>query len=180
MLPIEFKQHIIEDVLTDEGLSAHPELVERLSRFVRFDEPTPTSHSVSKDAIEFPLVSGLPFDSPPFLSFEAYSQAQLTELYDLYDMPKTIFPLGHNGSGDTIEIELSFQEIVYLNHDCDMQRVFINSSVAQFAESLFWYRKFLKQRHVDELLAKLHVFDLAAAAKGTMWQIEAAIDPYLD
>lgn len=174
MTPSEFRQQFVASVLTDPDLDQVPELKERLSEFVFFARETLVAHGVRGSAADFLSEGGLPQDAAPFLTFTAYSERELTQLFELYEMPREIFPLGANGSGDPLGVELSSQAIVYLNHDANMQRVFINSSMHQFADSLLCYQLLLRQGRPYELLERLRSIDPAATRAGTMWHSEAA------
>lgn len=174
MTPSEFRYRFIAHILADEDLASDPELLQRLTEFVSFDRSLLLQHGVPQTAADFLCESGLPRDAAPFLGFEAYPAAEIAELYDLYDMPRTLYPIGSNGFGDPLGIELSSGAVVYFNHDCDMQRVFINTSVEHFALSLCWYQELRNQRKLDQLLAIVRQFDPPGAAEGTMWHAEAA------
>ncbi len=51
---------------------------------------------------------------------------------------------GANGSGDPVCLDTkNGGEIIYLNHDNDFERIYINKSIAQFAFSLIYYRNFI-------------------------------------
>lgn len=180
MTPIEFQKQYLADVLSDTEIACHPELVNRLCEFILFERETLLAYGIDEAAVGFLVDGGLPADAAPSLSFERYSRQKLEELYDLYDLPRSLFPLGHNGSGDPLGIETSSRAVVYMNHDAQMQRVFVNSSVAQFAESLLLYQRLLKARKVEELLEQLRMIDPAAAVEGTMWHAEANSNPYWD
>ena len=179
MTPIEFRQQFIAGALSDPGINDIPELKEQLSKFVMFERKTLLAHGVGQPAADFLAEGGLPQDAAPYLSFDAYSEQGLEELYALY-MPTGLYPLGSNGSGDPLGIEIATQAIVYFNHDARMERVFINSSVPQFAQSLLCYQQLLRERKVDALLERLRSIDPAAAEEGTMWHAEAAANPYWD
>jgi hypothetical protein len=84
--------------------------------------------------------------------------------------------LGSNGSGDPIVIELSSRAIAYLNHDDGMRRVFINSSVATFAESLLLFQEAQIDGAFASLPARLASLDAAAAGPDTMWAREISLE----
>ena len=173
MTPSEFRQQFVASVLTDLDLDQVPELKERLSEFVYFARETLVAHGVGDLAADFLSDGGLPQDAAPFLTFAAYSEQQLAQLHEVYGMPRGIFPLGANGSGDPLGVELSSQAIVFLNHDANMERVFVNSSMQQFAESLLCYQLLLRQGKAHELLERLQSIDPPATRAGTMWHSEA-------
>ncbi|MDQ0070541.1 hypothetical protein J2W34_002326 [Variovorax boronicumulans] len=178
MTPIEFRQQFISNALANPGIEQIPELKEQLSKFVQFDRETLVVRGIDQSAADFLAEGGLPQDAAPYLNFNAYSEQELKDLYDLYEMPKEIFPIGANGSGDPLGIEISSQAIVFLNHDANMQRVFINSSIQQFAQSLLCYQQLLKQGQGHELLERLQSIDPVATKAGSMWHAEARSNPY--
>jgi hypothetical protein len=173
MSPIEFRQQFLSHIASNEGLVGFPELRETLAEFVAFDRALLLDNRVPTDAVDFLCASGLPRQAAPYLAFEAYSAAKLADLYDLCDMPRTLYPLGANGSGDPLGIELSSGAVVFLNHDNDLRRVFINSSVGQFAACLCLCQEYFTQRDSEHFMAMVQQLDPQAVAEGAMWRIEA-------
>ncbi|WP_236340645.1 SUKH-4 family immunity protein [Paenibacillus plantiphilus] len=53
--------------------------------------------------------------------------------------------IGFTGNGFPICIDEENDEIIYIDHDRDNIEVFINSSIAQFADSLLNYMDFIKK-----------------------------------
>ena len=90
---------------------------------------------------------GLPRSAPPFLSFGGKPQISIPTVTELWGVSSGAHyrVIGSTGSGDPIAIDTAASgQIVYLNHDNHFQRVFINSSVMQLAESLFAYRRLIE------------------------------------
>jgi len=176
LTPSEFKRRFLAHVRALSGLDALPDLRERLREFVTFDREVLEAYGLRASDVDFLVASGLPRGASTFLSFAAYSHAQLEELYAQWELPSTLFPLGHNGSGDPLGIELSSHAIVLLKHDDGMRRVFINSSIPRFAESLCLFQELRAAKRLGELLAQLQVFDSDVAAAGSMWPAEVSAE----
>jgi SUKH-4 immunity protein len=172
MEPAEFKRRFLAHVRSDPGMDEIPGLWDELSEFVSFDRSTLELYGLHKDDVDFLLKSGLPRDAAPYLNFSAYSRAELDELPDAHRLKGKLFTLGGNGCGDFVGIELASRAVVYLMHDDDLRRVFINSSISQFAEALCVCQEMGRARTLDHLLERLELFDPPAAAPGTMWYAE--------
>jgi hypothetical protein len=113
--------------------------------------------------------SGLPADASPFLSF---GRSDYRMLLPIDGSPQS-FAIGHNGYGDQICIDQSAAgEIVYYNHDNDTKRVFMNSSLVQFAESLCLFAEFMKTKDQDSFTRQLLKSDENALAAGAFWPNE--------
>jgi hypothetical protein len=143
-----------------------------LDEFVEF-ERADLSRLASEDA-DLLKRQGMPRAAAPNLSFEAYSPEEMDELLQSSGLPDSFIPIGHNGSGDIVAIDTKSREIIYINHDADDVRVFINSSLQQFAESLCIYREHLTRQELQECLGAIRRVDAAAVAAGAMWHDELA------
>jgi hypothetical protein len=172
MNPAEFRSRFVSNVQQDPVLRTHATLIDELSEFVSFDALV--LNALHPDDAAFLVNAGLPRQAAPFLHFTAYSEPDLRDLYDLYDMPPDLFPFGGNGSGDPLGIELSTRAVVYFNHDNEMRRIFINSTVSQFAEALCMYQEAQAHGTFKSLLERLSVVDSACADPGSMWPMEIA------
>jgi hypothetical protein len=116
---------------------------------------------------------GLPRRAAPFLSFGARAFRALPKLsgycggdtaYDRYRI------IGSTGSGDSICIDTDTGgSVVYLNHDANMKRVFMNSNVSLLAESLCLYRENRKIKPHETFLGLLLAIDAPAAARDAFW-----------
>ncbi|WP_290595028.1 SMI1/KNR4 family protein [Arenimonas sp. SCN 70-307] len=148
-----------------------PDLDLRFDEFVVFDANVIPVRLAKEDSC---LLEdhGLPRDAAPFLSFHAYSQPEIESRKRHFGIPESYFPIGHNGSGDILAIDTDSREVVYFNHDNHNQRVFINSSVRQFAESLCIYQEHLGNRTMADCLRAIAAIDARAATTGSMWQTE--------
>ena len=91
---------------------------------------------------------GLPRSAAPFLSFGsefAINIPTVSELWGIEDGSRHRV-IGTNGSGDPVAIDTATAgEVVYLNHDNDFQRVLINSTVTQLAETLLLYHRMVAE-----------------------------------
>jgi hypothetical protein len=143
-----------------------------LDEFVDF-ERADVSRLASEDA-DLLKRQGMPHAAAPYLSFEAYSPEEMDELLQSSGLPDSFFPIGQNGSGDIVAIDTKSREVIYINHDAKDVRVFINSSLQQFAESLCIYQEHLTRQDLQECLAAIRRVDAAAVAAGAMWHDELA------
>lgn len=176
MEPLEFKHRFVVCVRANPLFVEHPDLVMRLSEFISFDVDVLAEFGVHPQDARFLALAGLPRQSAPFLDFVSHSADESHKLYDVYDMPATLFPLGGNGSGDPLGIELSSRAVVYLNHDDDMRRVFINSNISKFAEALCLYQEAQVGGTMNFLLERLAGIDLECIQPGAMWRMEIDSD----
>ncbi|MCZ6834414.1 MAG: SUKH-4 family immunity protein [Planctomycetota bacterium] len=119
---------------------------------------------------------GFPKDAAPFLSFTFGIDEILQNLSvidDAYGVEFNTFKtFGHTGSGDVICIDESDGSIVYLNHDRNMERVFINSSLPKFAESLCLMAEAIESDYEFEFMNELAKVDPPAIASEAMWTEE--------
>ena len=116
---------------------------------------------------------GFPEDAAPFLSFSEKQDKALKKLPSVFSFLGSEFGryrlLGSNGSGDFVCIDENDGSIVYLNHDSDMKRVFINSSLPLFAESLCLMAEAHQSGFTTDFAAALASIDPAAVGEGSMW-----------
>ena len=112
---------------------------------------------------------GLPIDAAPFLSFGLSADRVLMPLDDFPDS----VVIGHNGSGDMICIDqAAVGAVVYYNHDNHMQRVFMNSSILQFAECLCLFSEFMRTKDAETFARHVELVDSPALAGGAFWPNE--------
>ncbi|MDZ4781334.1 MAG: SUKH-4 family immunity protein [Planctomycetia bacterium] len=120
--------------------------------------------------------SGLPNQASPFLSFGLSPKDMLQRLSDGYGLDASYdrySMIGHNGSGDMICIdEQNEGSVVYLNHDNNMQVVFMNSSVTALAECLCILAVFMRSKDATECRDALQRADSSAMRSGTFWPNE--------
>ncbi|NKI71064.1 hypothetical protein GN109_16685 [Collimonas pratensis] len=170
MTPVEFRKRFLTRLVAFSNMPK--EVSARLSAFVHFDEALLFKFSLTHADIEFLTQYGLPRDAAPFLNFNAYSEHELDDMRALRGVPKNFFPIGQNGSGDMLGIDISSREVVYLNHDRDMERVFVNTSLYQFAECLCLYQEHSLAKTMVNCLSDIQRVDSNAAEKNTMWATE--------
>ncbi len=99
------------------------------------------------EAKDFLSSAGLPKEAAPFLSFDDLAVLETVEqAYELSEDFRRYRIIGSTGSGDPICLdEVVNGEVVYLNHDKRFQRVFVNASIPQLAESLLAFRHLGRQ-----------------------------------
>lgn len=92
---------------------------------------------------------GLPDSAAPFLDFKVPKEGALPTAADhwqLGDSFRRYRVIGSNGSGDSVCLDEAIDgAVVYLNHDDGFRAVFMNTSIAQFGESLISYRQMIER-----------------------------------
>lgn len=174
MTPAEFRKRLLTRLVAFSNMQK--EVSAQMSAFVHFDDALLSKFSLTRADIEFLTQYGLPRDAAPFLNFNAYSERELDDMYALHGVPKNFFPIGQNGSGDMLGIEILSREVVYLNHDRHMERVFVNTSLYQFAECLCLYQEHSLAKTLVNCLSDIQTIDSKAADKNAMWATEATDD----
>jgi hypothetical protein len=111
--------------------------------------------SVNKETFEFLTTCGLPSDAAPFLSFGEIRYEAIMTPNDYFQIKvkrlDKYLVIGINGSGDPICIDRKKDdEIVYLNHDNDFERIFMNKNILSFATCLIYYREFMRSIIVEK------------------------------
>lgn len=161
----------------DRFVASLPEIPEDLDlhfdEFVLFD-PESLPDRLAREDSSLLTAQGLPCDAAPFLSFYACSQPEIESRVQIFGLPESCFPIGHNGSGDVIAIDMDSRHIIFFNHDRYNERVFINSSLPQFAESLCIYQEHLTKETMHNCLDAIATIDSRAADHGSMWQTEVS------
>ena len=167
MTPTEFKARYIESL---------PEVPEELreeldlERFVSFRRDRVDEIGMAAQDAAILADIGLPADASPYLNFGLDQERQL-EPVDGYP---AMLAIGTNGSGDYICIDTSRRfEVVYLNHDYGMSRMFINSSVSLLAESLCLFSLHLHRNDPDGFVVAIAGLDAPAAMDGAFWRTES-------
>ena len=167
MKPSEFKSRFLE-LEPDYP----PELNILPPQFVTFDAARANALNIAPADRAFLIESGFPEQAAPFLSFGSTFRS-LPQV----DGQPGIAAFGHNGAGDPIAIDPSQGgAVVTFNHDANMARTFVNTSLAKFAECLCHYAE-LTTGHQDtgRFLQAVRETDPDAAGNNTMWTIEALI-----
>jgi hypothetical protein len=179
MNPSDFKRRYITHVLSDPGLASDPELAElrdELCQFATFDLALLLSYKIDARSADFLAEAGLPHEAAPYMSFDAYTRAEISRLHELQQVPTSVFPIGQNNYGDFIGIEIESGSVVYAFHDGTGESVFINSSIDRLAETLCLYQELRAKRCLEELAGRIAYYDPAAVKPGAMWHGEASND----
>lgn len=151
------------------------------------------SFSLTQESKNFLIQAGLPESASPFLTFESSANgggSRLTEKYDDADplYAKYIY-VGFTGNGHPICIDEENDEVIYIDFDQENEEVFINSSIAQLAESLLAYvdfiqkikaekgnRAFLERKATQDSLEwitnRLEEIDADSLIQGSFWEEE--------
>lgn len=171
MSPDEFKARYIAslpDVPADLGL--------RLDDFVVFPAAAVDGLNIGNLDKSILTVSGLPRDASPFLSFRRPDALVLQPLSKVGGVPDSYVRyrmIGQNGYGDMICIdEATNGTVVYLNHDRDLEVVFINSNVTALAQSLCYFAEFMKDKDAEVCGRAIRGADPPAMASGRFWPAE--------
>ena len=167
MTPTEFKSRYIASLppVPDE---LRDEL--DLERFVQFDPDAIAGLTLAPADAAILSDVGLPADASPWINFDLSSKRQLAPV----DGFPRMLAIGTNAHGDYICLDMDHHaEIVYLNHDDMMARVFINSSVSSLTKSLCLYLTHRHKGDPPDLLAAITRFDAPAVVPGTFWHHES-------
>lgn len=104
--------------------------------------------NINKNTLTFLTTWGLPSSAAPFLSFSELSEYEILPVNTFFnlDWPEldSFLVIGTNDSRDPICIDKNVEEeIVYINHDNDFERIYINQDIYKFAGSLIRYHQFI-------------------------------------
>lgn len=148
---------------------------------------------LSKPAFDFLVNCGLPNSCAPFLSFDDCQTIKILTPNEVFNIEieelNDYLWIGSNGSGDPVCIDLNCNnEIVYLNHDNDFERVFINSSLETLSQCLIIYQNFIRSvnatnnsnylnrnfsdKVVEQLKQGLMEVDTKCIGDNTMWGMD--------
>jgi len=146
-----------------------------------------------KSTIDFLVDCGLPDSCAPCLSFDECYFMEIPTPNQVFDIDiaelNDYLWIGSNGSGDPVCIDLlNNNEIVYLNHDNDFERVFMNSNVITLSKCLMVYSNFIEKINatnvsnwldrnysdevVEQLKQELSEVDPRCIEENTMWSME--------
>ena len=167
MNPSEFKKRF-QGVFADR-----PEwLGFDLGKFRSFSQHHVDRLGISEKDKDILRVVGFPEEAAPFLSF-TFDFERMNELQPNLGGEFCRFRvMGQNGAGDYVSIDERDGSICYHNHDNRMQRVFINSSLGQFAETLCSMAEAVQSRYTTDFFAILSRVDPDAAKNGAFWSVE--------
>ena len=109
---------------------------------------------IPAESKRFLKVAGLPDSAAPFLDFEYDAKrGAIPTIVEVWKLPPTYDcyrVIGWNGSGDPVCLDESKAgEVVYLNHDNEFQRVFVNTSVERLAGCLLVFREMVARAQLE-------------------------------
>ncbi len=116
------------------------------AKIVLFPDSALAGISLLQEEKDFLTTIGLPDSAAPFLSFEC-PKGQLVSVSDQWKQDKKLSQykvIGSNGSGDPIALDAIRGDVVYINHDNNFARVFMNSSPSKLAASLKAFRQLIE------------------------------------
>ena len=170
MNPEKFRDYYI-NLLPSNSL----DLNLKLDEFVNFPVEKVGQLNISQLDKDFLTISGFPADAAPFLSFGLNNDIFLEPLSLIEDIPQGSHckMIGHNSNGDIICIDESDAgSIIYFNHDLNMSREFINSSVISLAYSLCAYEQFQQTKDIEKCRKKISDYDPKAMQEDNFWWVE--------
>ena len=126
---------------------------------------------LSEDDLALLTNVGLPREAAPFLSFRSGSGLLATLRLTETGARRLagLIQLGSDGAGNPICLDGTSGQVVLVDHDADLDIVFMNSSPMQLAESLLAYQT---ERHGRAAVATLAEIDPAALNEGSFWTAE--------
>jgi hypothetical protein len=136
----------------------------KLDQFHLYDASLPGSTLLKRSDLEHLVSVGMPSQASPFLSFASYPDWEYEA--DHY------FPIGADGSGSNLCIDLSNGEVVLLDHDWGMRRVFINSSLEAFVECLCIYQECLRDENICNCMGLMGNADSKLLNNSDWWANE--------
>lgn len=167
MKPEEFRERYLSLLLP-----VPPELDLNIDEFVQFSTIKVAQLNIPQADKDLLTVSGLPTDAAPFLSFGLTNE---TALEPLGELPHCKI-IGHNSYGDMICIdEFDGGAVVYFNHDQEMARVFMNSSVRSLAHGLCAYLEFRQTQDEERCRRAIFEYDQRAMEENSFWSVETNI-----
>ena len=171
MKPTEFKARFIKALPV-----IPPDIDLDLAQFQTFPPKLVNDLNIPTSDKAILIEVGLPESAAPFLDFCLKEDLVLQPLNQLdtslEDEFKDFLLIGSNGSGDSICINKSFGEIVYFNHDNDMQKIFMNSSVTKLAETLCLFAESMAAGYNTDFINDLARVDIQAIREPAMWPFE--------
>ena len=138
----------------------------KLGEFQLYDSNLRAITLLKHSDSEHLVTVGMPSQASPFLSFSGYPDWEYKA--DHY------FPIGADGSGSNLCIDLSNGEVVLLDHDWGMKRVFINSSLETFAECLCIYQECLRDENISNCMGLMCNADNKLLTSGEWWANEVS------
>lgn len=141
-----------------------------LELFVTLDAGAADNLKLPKYLSEFLTTVGLPESASPGLSFDFELDGRIAPV----DKYAHMIVIGSNSFGDDVCLDAKDNyAVVYLNHDDDFRRIFINSSVLSLAECLCLYLGHRHRKDPSDLLNAIGRIDPGAIEGGTFWYSES-------
>ncbi|UJB70629.1 SUKH-4 family immunity protein [Acaryochloris sp. 'Moss Beach'] len=165
MTPSEFKSRFIK------SLPPIPPNIElELDRFIIYSPERVSLLGIPDEHKAFLLESGLPADAAPFLNFNNDDHS----LTELEGFPSS-YIIGSNNYGDAICLDVADGgTVVSYNHDNMMKRVFMNSSLPLFAETLCAFSTLMRTKDEASFTTRLRLIDPVALSPDSFWTTESA------
>ncbi|PFR94846.1 SUKH-4 family immunity protein [Priestia megaterium] len=121
--------------------------VEKDGPLIKFEYATLQSTGFSEEVKQFLSLAGLPETPAPYLDFTS-SQGVLKPITSIFSMSEEFqncWFLGSTAAGDPICLTKETENVVFLDKSNGDKKVFINSSINQFAECLLVYSIMIDQ-----------------------------------
>ncbi|WP_027251976.1 SUKH-4 family immunity protein [Photobacterium halotolerans] len=138
----------------------------KLDNFHLYDSSLPGTTLLKRSDLEHLVTVGMPSQASPFLSFGSYSDWEYNA--DRY------FPIAADGSGSNLCIDSGNGEVVLLDHDWGMKRVFINSSLEAFSECLCIYQECLRDQSINNCMGLMYSAGSELYISGEWWANEVS------
>jgi hypothetical protein len=159
-------------------------------KLVTFPSEVVATLRIPEDQRTFLIQPGLPESAAPYLTFGGkhyIGMPSAAELWKASNAFKRYRVIGANGFGDPICVdEESEGVIVYLNHDDEMKRCFMNSNVGRLASTLLAFREVVQETQkrggpdayldgqvpsdvVDRFIVQMDEIDPSAIKANTFW-----------
>jgi hypothetical protein len=161
--------------------------------FYQLDPEKIDAGKITSETLKFLVTYGIPSGAAPMLSFDNdlfYTTQRPDEYFGFEDLSLSNYMvIGFNGSGDTLCIDRAKnEEIVYLNHDNDFERIFINSNLQCLMFCVTAYARFIDRVNTtdssnfingritpqqrEELKNELLSIDGRILESGSLWKYE--------
>ncbi|MBU3218408.1 SUKH-4 family immunity protein [Clostridium estertheticum] len=160
---------------------------------IKYDIDKVNKLSIPIESKQLLTEAGLPDSAAPFLNFESIDSGALLTLKEKYNVDKyeEYIYIGFNGNGDILAIENKTGIVVSINHET-FEKVYVNKSIPQLAESLLEYADFIKtikeingrkaylnrecpKEQLEVIKNKLNNIDNKSIGNNTFWAEEISL-----
>ena len=138
----------------------------KLDEFKVFPDDGNAAQLLTEQDRRFLREIGMPRSAAPFLSFRHHPETDYDYLPDGY------YPIGSDGAGNAICVDSGSGNVILLDHDFKMQRIFLNSTLLKFAECLCLYTEHLTIEKMEKCFDAMRAADAELVAQGDWWQTE--------